>query len=723
MRRAKISIDEAARLAAVREFDPGITDTDPALQEITDIAARRFDVPIALVTLVRDTDQHFLARTGTDQRGTDRDVSFCSHALESDDLLVVPDARLDPRFAGNPLVLGPPHVRLYAGVPLRAPSGHVVGTLCIIDNQPRTGLSARDRQTLRALGTQALQKLEDLRLGLARAAGQHRFRQAAAQSPDAVASIDSSGRILFWNDAAEHLLGRKRSQALGRSLSEMVPALFHDGASFSPGRHGQTDGAFDSDARLGDGSLLPVSLRFWPATGMQGYDVVLRDIASRPRSDGLVYQTEYKDARTGLPSRTVLMERLADHVARGERVHLLHLGISGLPDAGAVDAGFSRDDLLKEVAQRVVESVGHGDTVARSGNDFLVLRAEQPDEADSAVLILADRILGSLIVPIHAGEQQIGLVAQIGIASCPRHADTPHALLALADAAMQEARRAGNRTRHVHGETSGHAAPGGHVLHDALVQALARNEFELFYQPQVDLANGSLVGAEALIRWNHPERGLLPPAEFLDQIEHGPLAGEVGTWVLEAACSQAVAWRRYAPAFRMGVNLFEAQLRSSDFIREVLAILDHTGLPPAGLELEITEKIMLRQSPDELDAITALHAHGVGVAFDDFGTGYASLCMLKNTPLTRLKVDRSFVKDITAGGTDALIVTAVANLGAGLGLDVLAEGIEDEAQWTLLRASGCRTGQGYWFGRPMPAPAFEKWMLAQAPASLAGARS
>jgi diguanylate cyclase (GGDEF)-like protein/PAS domain S-box-containing protein len=726
VRRAKISADEGARLGAVAEYGLGEASADPRLQEIADLAARRFAAPVALVTVVQEAHQVFLARTGIDEQGTARDISFCSHALGSDDLLVVPDARLDPRFAANPLVTGPPHVRFYAGMPLRGPSGHVLGTLCILDYQPRSGLSARDRQALRALGAQALQKLEDLRLAHARAAGTHRFRQAAARSPDAVACTDAQGRITFWNDAATRLLGISEAEALGRELAEFLPALRSDGGArgcFSS--RVPLGEPVDLDAQRSNGTLIPVALTLSPhEEGAEpGYDIVLRDLAARRRSDDLAFQAANHDELTGLPTPTVLAERLAEHVARGEQIHLLRVGITGLHHVDNSPSPRARDAVVKEVARRLVESVGTADTVARLESDeFAILRPAAPDESRSDALIAADRVLGSLIAPVETEDQPLRLGAQVGIACYPRHAATPEELMEAASAALQQARREGGRKRRVYGEA---LSPGivERELDDALAQALARGEFELFYQPQVDLADGRVVGAEALIRWNHPERGLLAPADFLDQIEHGPLAADVGTWVLETACSQAVAWRRKAPGFRMGVNLFEAQFRGRDLAGEVLAILERTGLSPTALELEVTEKIMLANEAARVEALVSLHGRGIGIAFDDFGTGYASLCMLKNCPLTRLKVDRSFVKDIVADGTDALIVGAIATLGAGLGLDVLAEGIEDEAQWLLLRASGCRTGQGYWFGRPMPARQFEERMQDKIPAQIRDVRA
>jgi diguanylate cyclase (GGDEF)-like protein/PAS domain S-box-containing protein len=730
VRRAKISANEGARLAAVADYGWPNVDAHPALTQLTELAARRFDTSAAVVTLVRELDQVFVARTGIDAQGTPRDISFCSHALDSDDLLVVPDARLDPRFSGNPLVVGPPHVRFYAGVPLRSPEGYVVGTLCVIDHRPRNGMSARDRQALRALGAQAAQRLEDLRLAYARTLGSGLFRRAAAQSLEAIVLADVRGRITFCNEAAARLLGVESENVPGHGLCEFIPALRSQdaapGHSFSPNRLVALGDPFDVDARRDDGTFVPVTITIHRDGhgSSSAYDVVLRDITARRRGDELAFEAAHRDVLTGLPNPRVLIERLGEHIERGEQVHLLCVGISGLQHVEGGASSHLHEKMVKEIARRLVESVGYGDTVTRLEADaFAILRVADRDETPSAPLVVADRILGSMIAPVHVEKQRVRLSAQVGIACYPKHATTPDALMAAASAALHQARREGRRVRRVFGEAQHHEALDRDDLDEALAQAFARGEFELFYQPQVDLADGSMVGAEALIRWNHPERGLLLPPDFLDQIEHGAVASAFGTWVLETACSQAVVWRRRAPNFRISVNLFEAQFRSRDLAGEVLAILDRTGLTPDALELEVTEKIMLGNDPGSLASLGALHERGVSVAFDDFGTGYASLCMLKDCPLTRLKIDRSFVKDIAGGGADALIVAAVATLGTGLGLDVLAEGIEDETQWAMVRASGCHTGQGFWFGHPMPAPEFEEWMRNKPPAHVSGVRA
>ncbi|WP_316157545.1 EAL domain-containing protein [Cupriavidus sp. BIC8F] len=229
----------------------------------------------------------------------------------------------------------------------------------------------------------------------------------------------------------------------------------------------------------------------------------------------------------------------------------------------------------------------------------------------------------------------------------------------------------------------------------------------LFYQPQVRLANGSLTGAEALIRWLHPQHGLLSPAAFLPALEEGALAVSAGSWILDEACAQAALWRRSgAKDFRIGVNLFGAQLRADDLDSQVISALERHGLPPQALELEITENIVLDGNELALESLQRLRDHGVGIAFDDFGTGYASLSLLKRFPLTRIKIDRSFVQQIQESDRDAAIVRALLDMARSFGMETIAEGVETEEQRDTLHRLGCEEGQGYLFGRPLPALQF-----------------
>ncbi|SEN27771.1 PAS domain S-box-containing protein/diguanylate cyclase (GGDEF) domain-containing protein [Sphingomonas gellani] len=730
MRIAKLLPDESERLAALDEYGVEEGEVDSGLDDVTDLAARLFGVTTALVTLVGDTRQLFAGRTGTQLCGTDRNVSFCSHALDGDDLLVVPDARLDPRFFDNPLVSGEPGIRFYAGVPLRNHAGHVLGTLCLIDPQPRAGLPARDRKALRELAALALNKLEQRRLETARRAGQRRFHNIAATSPDAIVCADDQGRITFWNATAEKLFGFTRAEAIGNGLDLIVP--HHMRGGHGNGLHRVAGGGaprlvgktIELNAMHRDGHEFPIelSLSMWREDGHASFGAIMRDISERRRNEDKLFHLAHHDPLTGLPNRNVLFDRIAERIDQHCPAHLLFVDMDGFKPVNDTAGHGVGDAVLKQVGDRLVECVGAVDTVARIGGDeFAVLivpsegHGAPTDDPDHA----ADCIIASLGKPYAVEGQAVHLGASVGIASFPAHAHSAEELISGADLAMYQAKREGRRCRRTFNVALREQALARREREEELRRAIDGDEFELFYQPQVDLADGRLIGAEALLRWNHPERGLVGPGDFLPAIEQGLLATEIGTWILEVACSQAVAWRRILPGFRMGVNLFSAQFGTGTLAALVAAVLDRCGLDAAGLELEVTENIILRHDATMLDALRTLHDSGVGIALDDFGTGYASLSVLKTYPLTRLKIDRSFVRDMRTDHTDALIVSTIAALGNGLGLDVIAEGIEEEGQRALLQVSGCRSGQGYLFGHPMPAKDFER--LIARPADDAGA--
>jgi EAL domain-containing protein (putative c-di-GMP-specific phosphodiesterase class I) len=287
------------------------------------------------------------------------------------------------------------------------------------------------------------------------------------------------------------------------------------------------------------------------------------------------------------------------------------------------------------------------------------------------------------------------------------------ALFGNADLALYRAKIAG-RGRYVLFERGMRDEVEARALLEAeLGQALERKELELFYQPQVSLKDGKLAGAETLIRWRHPIRGVVAPAEFMPLVNASSISDRISLWVLETACRQGSQWQRQGHGVRLGVNLSPAQLQSGDLAANVGATLKDTGLAPSLLELEVTEDILLEDDEMALATFRRVQSLGVSIAFDDFGTGYASLTYLKKFPLDRLKIDKSFVRDVREDASDAAIVDCTINLGKLLGLSVIAEGIEDDATVELLKGMGCEEGQGYYFGAPMPAAEFERRFLMQ----------
>ncbi|WP_156680891.1 putative bifunctional diguanylate cyclase/phosphodiesterase [Sphingomonas profundi] len=710
MRTAPHLFNEDARLSALAEYDllSGTDDVD--LSELVQLTARMFDVPIALVSLVERDSQVFKARVGIDACGTDRDISFCAHAIAQQNIFVVPDAKLDLRFANNPLVLGEPFIRFYAGVPLRAPSGHAIGTLCIIDQRPRNGLSAREAADLKSLAGIVVDRLEMRRLAVAGAVSQSRFENIAATSPDGIICADHDGRITFWNAGCERLFGFSAERAIGSSIDLIVPEHMRGG--HGGGLHRVANGGtprlvgttVELDATNEAGTEFPIelSLSMWRENGRASFGAIIRDISERRANETRLFNLAHRDSLTGLPNRAVLLARIAECAGASEPIAILMLDLDGFKNVNDTLGHTAGDHVLREVAERITRCIRPIDTVARLGGDeFAILMPGRPEL--QMVGAEADCLIASMSKPFLVEEQTIHIGVSIGIANSPRDGVHAEDLLSAADLAMYQAKTEGRNCRRFFEAPLRDAAIKRRAFEGEIRRALDANEFELFYQPQVRIADGALLGVEALLRWRHPEQGLLAPDRFLPTIESGLLAPEVGAWVLKTACAEAIHLRAVTPGLVMGVNLFGAQFRTGQLAQDVEHILTATGLPPQGLELEITENIVLRHDELMLAPLRRLRQLGVGIAFDDFGTGFASLSLLKRFPLSRLKIDRSFVRDICADKVDAAVVTALVYLATSLDVEVIAEGVETEAQADILRACGCGIVQGYRYGRPMPA--------------------
>ncbi|WP_296313764.1 EAL domain-containing protein [Pseudomonas sp.] len=710
-------INEGERLAALDEYQLVEDDSTLKLDAIVELASKLFDVPTVLVSIVERDRQFFTARKGLEVCETGRDVSFCAHALERDDMLVVPDAKLDARFAQNPLVLGAPFIRFYAGMPLRAPSGHVLGTLCIIDQRPRNGLSSTDREHLNALATLVLDKLEVRRLAVAHRAGQSRFEQIAATSPDGIVCANHQGRITFWNSACERLFGFDAAQAVGASIDLIVPPRMRGGhggglkrvaAGGAPRLVGTT---VELEAAHQSGHEFPIelSLSMWQEEGNASFGAIVRDITTRRADEERLFQLAHIDSLSGLPNRGVLMSRIAECLERKAPFALLMLDLDGFKDVNDTLGHHAGDQVVREIAQRLLSCVKAIDTVARLGGDeFAILMPE--DATLTRIEHIAQSTLKAIAEPLHIEEQLSQVTASMGIAMYPTDGGEVGDLLSAADLAMYQAKASGRNCVRFFSAHLKDKVRTRRALEGEIRRAIEQQEFELFYQPQIRVSDQALVGLEALLRWRHPKEGLLPPIRFIAAIESGAFAAEVGHWVMRTACAYAVELRKVLPALTMGVNLFGAQFQSGQLAKQVLRVLEETGLPPEALEIEITENIILAHDELVLEPLRVLHQLGVGIAFDDFGTGYASLSLLKRYPLTRLKIDRSFITEICEDEADAAIVKAVIFLAEKLHLQVIAEGVETAEQRDFLRVCGCQHVQGYLYGKPMAVPDLENFI-------------
>jgi diguanylate cyclase (GGDEF)-like protein len=431
-----------------------------------------------------------------------------------------------------------------------------------------------------------------------------------------------------------------------------------------------------------------------------------RYIAERDVNEQRLLQLTQCDPLTGLPNRELLHARLAETLHQQAAGTLMMIDLDGFKYVNDTLGHSAGDRMLREIADRICRVATGVYTAARLGGDeFALLLPGINDPAHA--LAIANGLIAELSQPVALDGQQINIGASMGIAIHPLHGSDPEQLFANADLALYQAKAEGRHCARLYAPGLRAVAQGKMLRDTELRLAVERGEFEMFYQPQIRLSDRALVGAEALLRWRHPEYGLLTPADFLAALEGGLLSARVGAWVIETACRQAALWRAQGAAdFRIGVNIFGEQFRSGNLVAWVMQACATAGLPPHALEIEITENTILRHEDEIIAPLQELRALGVGVAFDDYGTGYASLSMLTRFPVSRLKIDRSFTRSICECSSAAAIIHAVIELARALNLQVTAEGIETQAQAEALSHEHCDEGQGYYFGKPMSAPDF-----------------
>ena len=443
---------------------------------------------------------------------------------------------------------------------------------------------------------------------------------------------------------------------------------------------------------------------------LRGYRGVGRDITERKQAEGQIERLAFYDALTSLPNRRLLMDRLQRAMLAVTRTNtqgaLLFIDLDNFKDLNDTLGHDTGDQLLLQVAQRLKACVRETDTVARFGGDEFVVLVEdlsaEAAHASAEAALVASHIATTLGKPYALGEASHHSTPSIGIALFDQQPCSVDELLKHADLAMYQAKAAGRNTQRFFDPDMQAAVSTRSALESDLRRGLQHKELVLYYQPVVD-GKGRLQGAEALVRWNHPRRGLVSPAEFIALAEQTGLILPLGQWVLEAACAQLVVWSRNAltQSFFLSVNVSVRQFRQPDFVQQVLGTLDATGANPERLKLELTESLLLTDVEDMIARMEHLRRYGVGFSLDDFGTGYSSLSYLKRLPLDQLKIDQSFVRDLQTDPNDAAIVRTILALAHSLDLAVVAEGVETTGQLEFLQRHGCKSFQGYLFGRPM----------------------
>ncbi|MEP9356015.1 EAL domain-containing protein [Xanthobacter sp. KR7-65] len=650
-------------------------------------------------------------------------IPFWEHAVTAAGALIVPDAAQAGRSYKLPPGPAPASVRFFAGHVLRAPCGEDIGTLCIMDTAPRAGVTETARRQLAVIALTVMDRLDLLRAHDILVAGRNQFENIATTSPDAIICCSARGQVKFWNKAAESLFGYVAAEIRELSIASIIPdgmrrayraefnRLLRRGPAEPPNR------TIQLLARRKGGGVFPVefSVSTWEEDGTFCIGAIVRDISERQANEERLLQLASHDPLTGLPNRSTWHACVTDVIAGGAPATVMLLDLDGFKTINDTLGHSVGDAVLQEVAARLVETCGSVNMVARLGGDEFVLLLTGDDECDAQAY--AAQLVAALSRPYRAtnGRKTVGV--SVGIAFAPQDGRSCEELLNACDLALLRAKAAGKGRHDFFTPDLRQRANARRAFEHELRHAFENGEFEMFYQPQVSTHDRRLTGAEALIRWNHPERGLLTPAAFIEVLSQKPSADAVGEWTIRTACRQAAQWRKIIPSFRLGVNLFDAQFKSGRLLGVVEDALKECALAPDALELEIVENVLLQNDSKTIDLLHALRGLGVGLAFDDYGTGFASLSLLKTYPVTRLKIDRSFVRNMATDREDAAVVKAVLFLAENFGLDVIAEGVEQEEQFRFLHRYNCHEAQGYLFGRPVSAKDFAAALPPVAPRS------
>jgi|GEM_PF-234331 len=550
---------------------------------------------------------------------------------------------------------------------------------------------------------------------------------------DAVISTNVSGRVTFLNRVAEGMTGWLRQEAEGRPMSDVFRTLDATSRQFVPVPTGTALGHDRTVQKRSNGilvrrdgaefpiedSVAPIHDRQGRATGAV---VVFRDVSAAIEASSRMTHSAQHDFLTGLPNRMLLSDRIDQAIVLARRhtkqSAVLFMDLDGFKHINDSLGHSIGDRLLQSIAARLVDCARASDTVSRQGGDeFVVLLSEMEKPEDAA--IAARRILRAVSEAHFIDQHELHITTSIGVSVYPDDGLDAETLIKNADTAMYQAKENGRQNYQFFEPSMNTRAVERQSIEQGLRRALERNEFALHYQPKVNCRTGAISGTEALIRWTHPTRGPVCPAEFIPVAEDCGLILPIGSWVLRQACQQARAWADAGlPRATMAVNVSAKQFRDDGFLEGLFAILDETGLDPSCLELELTESVLMKHSDSAALILRVLRGKGVQVAIDDFGTGYSSLSYLQKFPVDALKIDQSFVGRITATGDDASIVTAVISMAHSLNLRVVAEGVETLEQLAFLRARGCDEAQGYHFSRPVPAAQFAKLLGAGTAAPL-----
>ena len=535
---------------------------------------------------------------------------------------------------------------------------------------------------------------------------------------DLIFCVDRDGTILYANQTFLELLSGEKSET-GRYLNlyelvtsearsrllELVATVLqssqpaHIDVSFITSESGSVDVEMSLSAGVRSGDSPAV----WG---------VCRDITERKRAQSALHTLAHHDILTGLPNRVLLEDRLVQAKAFAHRQQtgfaVLFLDLDRFKIINDTLGHSIGDELLRLVASRLQRTLRETDTVARIGGDEFIVLLANTDKRDD-VTLLADKIMTSLALPFYLRDHELFVTSSLGGCLYPEDDHDTESMMKKADIAMYHAKALGRNNFQFYDKQMDQNASRRFIISNSLRKGLERREFRLYYQPKIDVSSGRIVAMEALVRWGHPELGILSPLEFIQLAEENGLIVQLGEWVLREACSQNVQWHNEGISnLRVAVNLSGYQLQHKSLLPTIRTILAETGINPDYLEFEITESVIM-QNPDlAVDILSSITDLGIHISIDDFGTGYSSLAHLKRFSVNTLKIDKSFVRDVGLSSTDSAIATAIIAMGNSLNLNVIAEGVETQAQYDFLRENNCGQVQGFLFSKPLPSEEFAK---------------
>jgi len=533
---------------------------------------------------------------------------------------------------------------------------------------------------------------------------------------DAVVCTDMSGNITFLNFVAEKMTGWAWQEAAGRPMIEVLQIL--DAGSREPAPHPINVAAgVDRTVRPSsncilvrrDGFETPIEDSVAPIHDREGKEtgavIIFRDVSTARAMAAQMTHSAQHDYLTGLPNRMLLNDRVTQAIVlaprHSKKVAVLFLDLDGFKHINDSLGHPTGDKLLQSIAKRLVACVRSSDTVSRQGGDeFVVLLSEMEQAEDAAISAL--RVLQAVAEAHTIEHHDLHVTASIGLSVFPDDGKDAETLIKNADTAMYQAKENGRQSYQFFRPAMTVRAVERQSIEENLRRALERREFTLHYQPKIRLRTGEITGAEALLRWTHPVRGSVSPAQFIPVAEDCGLILPIGQWVLREACKQARSWLDAGLSLgTIAVNISSMEFRDDNFLESVFAILSETGLDPRSLELELTESVLMKRAESAASVLKTLRARGVQIAVDDFGTGYSSLSYLRKFPIDALKIDQSFVRQITSAPDDSTIVTAVISMGRSMKLRVVAEGVETREELAFLQTHQCDEAQGFYFSRPV----------------------